>query len=242
MICPPALIVSYWRSYSPTPIPIRHDTLGSSVSSPRGGSPMPFDGPACFRLGRIPVRPIHWLWRPYLACGNPALLDGDASAGKSLLTADLAAQVLHPDAGAGQATPRRGRPACAEGLPTFVAMIGSVSVCRVRAVPSSPQGVFDVCHAFAASRPRLLAVGAAAKACRPRGDSCFRGVGIRYRLRTGPRKHGTPSRRTAKLSGSGPIRPCRTAPDDADERKADRPPSRAVSALRPWPAANPRPF
>ena len=23
---------------------------------------MPFDDPACFRLDRIPVRPIHWLW------------------------------------------------------------------------------------------------------------------------------------------------------------------------------------
>jgi hypothetical protein len=29
---------------------------------------MPFDDPTCFRLDRIPVRPIHWLWlwRPYL--------------------------------------------------------------------------------------------------------------------------------------------------------------------------------
>jgi hypothetical protein len=35
-----------------------------------GGSPMPFDDPACFRLDRIPVRSIHWLWRPYLACGR----------------------------------------------------------------------------------------------------------------------------------------------------------------------------
>jgi|GEM_PF-6495480 len=34
-----------------------------------------------------------------------------------------------------------------------------------------------------------------------------------------------------------PIRPCRTAPDDADEGKADRPPSRAVAALRPWVAS-----
>jgi hypothetical protein len=70
---------------------------------------MPFDGPAGFRLDRIAVRPIHWLWRPYLACGKLALR-------------------------------------------------------------------------------------------------------------------------------SGPIRPCRTAPDHADEGKADRPPSRVVSALRPWPA------
>jgi AAA domain len=201
---------------------------------------MPFDDPACFRLDNIPVRPIHWLWRPYLACGKLALLDGDPGAGKSLLTADLAARVLRPDAGAGQAAPRRGRPACAEGRPGLLAMAGSVSVCRVRAVPSSTQGVYEVCHAFAASLPRLLAVGAAAKACRPRGDSCFRGIGKGYRLRTGPRKHGTPGARTVKLCGSGPIRPCRTAPDDADEGKADRPPSRAVSALRPWPAANPK--
>jgi hypothetical protein len=46
--------------------------------------------------------------------------------------------------------------------------------------------------------------------------------------------------RTAGRSGNGPIRSCRTAPNDADEGKADRPPSRAVSALRPWPAANPQ--
>ncbi|HVS39742.1 MAG TPA: hypothetical protein VMS17_29565 [Gemmataceae bacterium] len=38
---------------------------------------MPFDDPACFRLDRIAVRPIHWLWQPYLACGKLALLDGD---------------------------------------------------------------------------------------------------------------------------------------------------------------------
>jgi len=54
---------------------------------------MPFDDPACFRLDRIPVRPIHWLWRPYLACGKLALLDGDPGVGKSLLTADLAARL-----------------------------------------------------------------------------------------------------------------------------------------------------
>jgi hypothetical protein len=114
---------------------------------------MPFDDPACFRLGRAPVRPFHWLWRPYLACGNPALLDGVPGAGKSLLTADLAV--------------RRG-PSGASAWPP------------------------GVCG------------------------------------------------RTAKHSGSGPIRPCRTAPDDADQGKADRPPSRAVSALRPWAAANPR--
>ena len=54
---------------------------------------MPFDDPACFRLDRIPVRLIHWLWRPYLACGKLALLDGDPGAGKSLVTADLVARL-----------------------------------------------------------------------------------------------------------------------------------------------------
>ena len=89
---------------------------------------MPFDDLACFRLARIPVRPIHWLWRPYLACGKLALLDGDPGAEPDRSTADewlLAAPATH-------------------------------------------------------------------------------------------------------------------APDDAAECKADRPPSRAVSALRPWPAANPK--
>ena len=75
---------------------------------------MLFDDPACFRLDRIPIRPIHWLWRPYMACGKLALLDSDPGAGKSLLAADLAARVLRPDAGAGQAMPRRCHPACAE--------------------------------------------------------------------------------------------------------------------------------
>jgi AAA domain len=54
---------------------------------------MPFDDPACFRLDRIPVRPIRWRRRPYLACGKLALLDGDPGTGKSLLTADLAARL-----------------------------------------------------------------------------------------------------------------------------------------------------
>jgi hypothetical protein len=158
----------------------------------------------------------------------------------SASAAEARGGVWRPDAGAGQAAPRRGGPACAEGRPGALAVFGSVSVCRVRAAPSSPQGVYEVCHAFAASLPRLLAVGATAKACRPRGDSCFRGVGKGYRLRTGPRKHGTPAwspgvcGRMAKLCGNGPNRPCQTAPDDADEGKADRPPSRAVSVLRSW--------
>ena len=54
---------------------------------------MLFDDPACFRLDCIPVRPIHWLWRPYLACGKLAVLDGDPGPGKSLFTADFAARL-----------------------------------------------------------------------------------------------------------------------------------------------------
>ena len=96
---------------------------------------MPFDDPACFRLDRIPVRPIHWLWRPYLACGKLALLDGDPGAGKSLLTADLAARVLRPEAGAGQAAPRRGRPACAEGRPGVLAVVEFDLAARRRTTP-----------------------------------------------------------------------------------------------------------
>ncbi len=54
---------------------------------------MLYDDPACFRVDRIPVRSIRWLWRPYLACGKLAILDGDPGAGKSLFTADLAARL-----------------------------------------------------------------------------------------------------------------------------------------------------
>jgi hypothetical protein len=41
---------------------------------------MPFDDSACFRLDRIPIRPIHRPWRPDMACA------------KSHLAADLAAR------------------------------------------------------------------------------------------------------------------------------------------------------
>ena len=54
---------------------------------------MPYDDPTCFSFDRIAFRPIHWLWRPYLACGKLAVLDGDPGAGKSLFTADLAARL-----------------------------------------------------------------------------------------------------------------------------------------------------
>ena len=68
---------------------------------------MPFDDPAFFRLDRIPVRPLHWLWRPYRTCGKLALLDGEAGA----VNSPLAARVLHADAEADQTAPRRRRPA-----------------------------------------------------------------------------------------------------------------------------------
>ena len=64
---------------------------------------MPFDDPACFRLDRIPVRPIHWPWRPYLACDKLAL--------------------------------RRGRPACAEGRPSALAVVRSGLAARRRTTP-----------------------------------------------------------------------------------------------------------
>ncbi len=134
---------------------------------------MPLNDTACFRLDRIAVRPIRWLWRPYHACGKLAILDRDPCAGKSLLPADLAARLT-----------RSGR------------------------MPGGSKR-------------------------RPKANVLF--------LRSGgwawsPGVCG----RTARHSGSGRIRPCRTAPDDADEGKADRPPSRAVAALRPWPAGNPK--
>jgi len=91
---------------------------------------MPFDDPACFRLARLPVRPIHWLWRPYLDCGNPALRDG-----VQVGSADGAEASLRPDAGAGQAAPWRGRSACAEGRPNAQAMVRSRLAARRRMTP-----------------------------------------------------------------------------------------------------------
>ncbi len=85
---------------------------------------MLLDDPACFRLDCIPARPIHWLWRPYLACGNSALLDGDPGAG-----------VWRPDAGAGQAAPRRRRPARAEGRPGMLAVVQFDLAARRQSTP-----------------------------------------------------------------------------------------------------------
>ncbi len=83
---------------------------------------MPFDDLACFRLDRVPVRPIHWLWRPYLARGKLALLNGDPGAGESLLTADLAARLS-------------GGSACAEGRPGVLAVVRSGPAARRRTTP-----------------------------------------------------------------------------------------------------------
>jgi hypothetical protein len=107
---------------------------------------MLFDDPACFRLDRIPVRPIHWLWRPYLACGNPALLDGDPGAGKSLLAADLAARGSRAGAGAGEAAPRRRRPENEEGRPGVLAMVQFDLAARRRLAPMRVRPT-DPCHA-----------------------------------------------------------------------------------------------
>ena len=41
----------------------------------------------------IRARPVEWLWRDYLARGKLTLLGGDPSAGKSLLSLDIAATI-----------------------------------------------------------------------------------------------------------------------------------------------------
>jgi len=96
---------------------------------------MPFDNPVSYRLDRMLVWPIQWLWRPYLARGEPALLDGDPGAGRPPLTADLAARGLRPGAGAGKAAPRRGRRVRAEGGPRIRAVVRSGLAARRRTTP-----------------------------------------------------------------------------------------------------------
>ena len=55
----------------------------------------------------IDPAPIHWLWKPYLARGKLAILDGDPGTGKSFVAVDLAARLSRggpmPD---GQPLPR----------------------------------------------------------------------------------------------------------------------------------------
>ncbi len=47
----------------------------------------------CYESCRIPPSRVNWLWKPYLARGKLALLDGDPGTGKSFLTVDLAARL-----------------------------------------------------------------------------------------------------------------------------------------------------
>ena len=96
---------------------------------------MPFDDPACFRLDRISVRPIHWLSRPYLDCGNPALLDS-----VQVGSADGAEASVRPDAAAGELAPRRGRPACAERRPSSVAVVEFDLAARRQLAPMRVRG------------------------------------------------------------------------------------------------------
>ena len=91
---------------------------------------MPFDDPACFRLDRIPVRPTHRLWRPYLACGTPALLGG-----VHVGSAVGAEASLRPDAGAAHAGRQRDGLACAAERPSALAMVRSGLAARRRMTP-----------------------------------------------------------------------------------------------------------
>jgi hypothetical protein len=128
---------------------------------------MPFDDPACFRLDRIPVRPIHWLGRPYLACGKLALQVG---------IADGAKLSLRPDAGAGQAARRRGRPARAEGRPGVLVVVRSVLAARrrmtsMRVRPTDPCRA--PCRPYGLGRRRRLPQSKATpQGSRLRFDSC----------------------------------------------------------------------
>ena len=126
---------------------------------------MPFNDPACFRFDRIPVRPIYWLWRPYLACGNPALLDGGPGAGKSLLTADLAARLTcggrcptAPGAQEGE------RPACSRRggwTAGALAVVRSGLAARRRSAsmrvrPTDPTGTVAALRPWPAANPKPL--------------------------------------------------------------------------------------
>jgi hypothetical protein len=146
---PSALIVSHRRPYSPTPIPIRHDTLGRTC------------------LQRT-LRPAHALPRPRLFPSRP-----------------------HPRA----------------THPLAVAAVPGLRQPR----PSRPRA--------GRKRRRRRGVGSSERWSGPGGASAW-----------SPGVCG----RAVRRSGNGPKRLCRTASVGADEGKADRPPSRAVSALRPW--------
>jgi hypothetical protein len=69
---------------------------------------MLFDDPACFCLDRIPVGPIYWLWRPYLACGKPGLRGSRPACAEGRLS--FVAVVEFDLAARRQLTPMRVRP------------------------------------------------------------------------------------------------------------------------------------
>jgi hypothetical protein len=48
----------------------------------------------------VEARCVSWLWPGRLAAGNLALLEGDPGLGKSLLTLDLCARLIHTPADA----------------------------------------------------------------------------------------------------------------------------------------------
>lgn len=48
-------------------------------------------------FSQIEPKPIRWLWKPWLARGKLAILDGDPGVGKSLLAIDLAARLSRGD-------------------------------------------------------------------------------------------------------------------------------------------------
>src|SRR5437773_11673622 len=49
--------------------------------------------PTVIRMSDVQTRPLHWLWKYWLALGKLALLDGDPGQAKSMLLVDLAARV-----------------------------------------------------------------------------------------------------------------------------------------------------
>ncbi|HJZ56752.1 MAG TPA: AAA family ATPase [Gemmataceae bacterium] len=49
------------------------------------------------RCADLTPAPVHWLWKPYIARGKLAILDGDPGTGKSFVTLDLAARLGRGD-------------------------------------------------------------------------------------------------------------------------------------------------
>ena len=95
----PVSIFPHRHPSSPAQIPHRHGTnipqaLLLRRLAPWGPSMSPYIPPVV-RFDQVRPAPIRWLWKPYLARGKLAILDGDAGVGKSFFTADLAARLSH---------------------------------------------------------------------------------------------------------------------------------------------------